>query len=183
MEDAEGSCLRSESQPKGKWRAKVLAFPASVAIVAPMVSTVGSKTLMVHLTNPKNGLVMLLTSEALAYLRDVVTVQLDYGGAVATAHVRTNMSTDDLVDTGEDNLYWSYMIKRYRARCNPPDQDGIKQPRREYYTESKVLAMTFVRTGVKSEVNDVDRDIEHQSPSDQSEAEGGDGPASASMTI
>ena len=91
---------------KGKWRAKVLAFPATVAIVAPVVLTVGSKTLMVQLTNPSKGLVMLLTSEALEYLRAVVTVQLDNGGSVGTAHVRRNMSDDDRVDTREDNLYW-----------------------------------------------------------------------------
>jgi len=148
-----------------------------------MVSTVGSKTLMVQLNAPNKGLVMLLTSEALAYLRDVVSVQLDYGGAVATAHVRATMSKDDRVDTGEDNLYWSYMKKRYRATFNPPDQDGIKQPRREYFTKSRDLAMTFVRTGVKATDIDDDRDGEHQSSSELSEAEGGDGAASASSTI
>ena len=33
-----------------EWRSKVLSFPTTVAIVAPEVSTVGSKTLMVQLT-------------------------------------------------------------------------------------------------------------------------------------
>ena len=88
------------------------------------------------------------------------------------------MSTDDLVDTGEDNLYWSYRLKKYRAAFTPPDEDGIKRPRREFFTESKVLAMTFVRTGVKSEDIDADRDCEGRSPSELSEAEGGDGAVS-----
>ena len=115
---------------------------------------------------------MLLTSEALAYLRAVVTVQLDNGGSVGTAHVRTNMSEDDRVETGVENLYWSYVRKQYRAMFDPPETDGIKQPRRQYYTDDKAHAMTFVRTGVKSEDSDADHDTEHQSPSKLSEAEG-----------
>ena len=168
---------------KSKWRAKILMFPATVAITAPVISAVESKTLTVQLTPPNNGLVMLLTSEALVYLRDAVSAQLQFGGAVVTAHVRTNMSQDDRVDIDEHNLNWSYLKKKYRAAFVPPDVDGIKQPRREYYTESKVRAMTFVRTGVKSEDSDVDRDNEIESPSEQSEAEDGDGAASASTTI
>ena len=168
---------------RGKWRAKLLAFPATVGIVAPVISTVESKTLMVQLSQPNCGLVMLLTSEALEYLRGAVSAQLDHGGAIVTAHVRTNMKPDDRVDTGADNLYWSYRRKQYRAAFNPPDQDGIRQPRREYFTKSRGLAMTFVRTGVKATDNDDDRDGEHQSSSELSEAEGGDGAASASSTI
>ena len=173
----------ANSRQKGKWRAKVLAFPATVDIVAPKVSTVESKTLTVQLTNPCKGLVMLLTSEALEYLRAVVTVQLDNGGAVGTAHVRTNMSEDDRVETGVENLYWSYVRKQYRAMFDPPETDGIKQPRRQYYTNDKDHVMTFVQTGVKSEDNDVDHDTEHQSPSELPEAKGGDGAASPSTTI
>ena len=183
MEEADGCCLRSEFPSKREMAGECIGLPATVDIVAPKVSSVESKTLTVQLTNPCNGLVMKLTSEALQYLRDVVTVQLDKGGAVGTAHVRTNLSKDDRVETGVENLYWSYVRKQYRAMFDPPETDGIKQPRRQYYTDNKAFAMTFVRTGVKSEDSDADHDTEHQPPSELSEAKGGDGAASASTTI
>lgn len=47
---------------RGDKRARILSFSPIVAIVAPQVSTVGSETLMVELTAPAKGVVMLLTS-------------------------------------------------------------------------------------------------------------------------
>ena len=161
------------------WRAKILAFPPTIEIVAPVVLTVASKRLTVQLNAANKGLVMKLTTGAIEYLRAVVTVQLDTGTGAATPHVRSTLDQKEHVDTGDANINWSYTKKKYRATFNPPDQLGIKQARREFFTTSKEHAMTFVRTGVKSGYNVADRDNEHQSPSELSEAEGGDEAASA----
>ena len=161
------------------WRAKILSFPPTIEIVAPAVLTVASKTLTVQLNAANKGLVMLLTSDAIEYLRAVVTVQLDTGTGAATAHVRHTLSQQEHVDTGDANMYWSYTRKKYRAAFNPPDELGIKQARREFFTTSMEHAMTFVRTGVKTGDIAGDRDGEHQSSSELSEAEGGDEAASA----
>ena len=53
----------------------------------------------------------------------------------------------------------------------PPDQDGIKQPRREFFTESKVLALTFVQTGVRPVDTEAGIDDEDGPPSEPPEAE------------
>ena len=57
------------------WRAKILAFPPTIEIVAPVVSTVASKTFTVQLSAMHKGLVVKLTTGAIEYLRAVVTVQ------------------------------------------------------------------------------------------------------------
>ena len=89
---------------------------------------------------------VLLTPEALEYLRNAVTAQLDAGGMVSTcSHVRSNLSVDDRVDTDVPNLYWSYSKNKFRA-IHVSKIAGRKQ---EFLTESKDLAMTFVKTGVR----------------------------------
>ena len=69
----------------------------------------------------KKGVVMLLPYEALEYLRNVVIAQLLSGGCPAVAHVRTNMSAADRVDTNVASLHSSYEKRSFRAMFNPPD--------------------------------------------------------------
>ena len=159
-------------------RATILSLPATVAIVAPQVLTVESKTLIVVLNAATKCVVMLLPSEALEYLRDVATAQLLIGGCQAVSHVRTNMSAADRVDTTVANLYWSYKKRSFRAVFHPPDEDGKKQRRREYYTESRRRALTFVETGVRFVDTESGNDDEYRSSPEPSEEGDGDEAAS-----
>ena len=103
-----GHSTVAERYTRGQKRTKVLAFDTTVPIVAPQVSTIESVTLIVECSKPGVGLVMLLTPEALEYLRNAVTAQLDAGGMVSTrSHVRSNLSVVDRVDTDVPNLYLS----------------------------------------------------------------------------
>ena len=83
-------------------------------------------------------------------------------------HVRANMP-GDRVDTIVPNLSWSYKKRIYRAMFHPPDEDGKKQRRREYYTESKERAMTFVETGVRFVDTESGNDDEDRSSPEPSE--------------
>ena len=148
---------------RGRWRAKVLSFPTTVAIAAPEVSTVESETLMVQLTPPNKGLVMLLTSETLEYLRNVVSEQLGTGGCPDTGHVRTNMHKDDRVTTNVMNLFWSYRLSNYRAVFFQSDVNGAKRRRLEFWTRSKPSAIAFTETGDRTLVNEAGNDCEHAS--------------------
>ena len=88
-------------------------------------------------------------AEALEYLRNAVTAQLDAGGMVSTrSHVRSNLSVVDRVDTGVPNLWWSYSKNKFRAIHVTEEEDGTKK-KGEILAESKDLAMTFVKTGVR----------------------------------
>ena len=160
VDEARGNGLTKRQHA---WRAKVLPFPPTIEIVAPVVSTVASKTFTVQLSSANKGLVMELTTGAIEYLRAVVTVQLDTGTGAATPHVRNILDQKEHVDTGDANINWSYTKQKYRAAFNPPDQLGIKQARREYLTTSMEHAMTFVQTGVKNGGIAGDHDGEHQS--------------------
>ena len=101
-----GHSTVAERYIRGQKRTKVLAFDTTVPIVTPRVSTIESVTLIVECSKPGVGLVMLLTPEALEYLRNVVTAQLDAGGMVSTrSHVRSNLSVVDRVDTGVQNVW------------------------------------------------------------------------------
>ena len=142
-----GHSTVAERYTRGQKRTKVLAFDTTVPIVTPQVSTIESVTLIVECSKPGVGLVMLLTPEALEYLRNAVTAQLDAGGMVSTrSHVRSNLSVVDRVDTDVPNLYWSYSKNKFRAIHVSKKKGGRKQ---EFLTESKDLAMTFVKTGVR----------------------------------
>ena len=152
-------------------RATILSLPATVEIVAPQVSTVESKTLTVVLNKATKGVVMLLTSEALEYLRAVVTAQLLTGGCEARLHVRTNMPLDDRVDTSVPNLSWSYTKRIYRAVFHPQEVDGKKQRRQNCYTESRERAVAFVETGVRCVDTEPANDVEDRSSPEPSEEE------------
>ena len=130
-------------------KAQVLSFSPTVSIVAPRVSTVESITVMVELSKPTKGLMMLLSPATLEYLRNVVSAQLDMGGSSTIAHVRNNMEVADRVDTDVPNLFWSYRLNKYRAVFYPPDEGGNKKQRREYLTESKESATAFAETGTR----------------------------------
>ena len=131
---------------RGNKRSKVLAFNATVPILAPQVSTVESVTLMVECSKPVRGLVMLLTTESLQYLRSAVSAQLEIGQCSSISHVRNTIATIDRVDTDVPNLYWSYGRKKYRAQFYTVKEDGTTK-KNEFYTKCKDLAMIFVNTG------------------------------------
>ena len=101
VEEARGNGLTTRQHA---YRAKILAFPPTIEIVAPAVSTVASKTFTVQLSAMHKGLVMKLTTDAIEYLRDVVTVQLDTGAGAATPHVRKVLDQQEIVDTGDANI-------------------------------------------------------------------------------
>ena len=143
VDEARGNGLTKRQHA---WRAKILSFPPTIEIVAPVVSTVASKTFTVQLSAVNKGLVMKLTTDAIEYLRAVVTVQLDTGTGAATPHVRTIMDQTEHVDTGDARINWSYTRKQYRASFTPLDESGIKQARRQFYTESMEHAVTFAQT-------------------------------------
>ena len=123
VEEAKANGLTAR---QNAWRAKILAFPPTIEIVAPVVSTVASKTFTVQLSAVNKGLVMKLTTDAIEYLRAVVMVQLDTGAGAATPHVRNILDQKEHVDTGDAKINWSYTRKQYRASFNPPDELGIK---------------------------------------------------------
>ena len=81
------------------------------------------------------------------------------------------MSAVARVDTGVPNLFWSYGKRKFRAVFQPPDEDGIKQPRQEFFTESRDRALTFVQTGVRSVDTEAGSDDEDRSSPEPSEAE------------
>ena len=166
------SCGDTEAQQcKRGQPVKNLVVLPTFPSVAPQVLTVERKTLMVVLNPSTKGVVMLLTPETLEYLRNVVAAQLLIGGCPAVSHARASMSAADRIDATVANLYWSYRQGRFRAVFNPPDKDGIKQPRQEYFTESRGRALTFVQTGVRSVDTEAGNDDEDRSSPQPSEAE------------
>ena len=134
---------------KGGMRAKVLAFSPTVSIVAPRVSTVESIAMLVELSKPTKGLVMLLKPEHIEYLRNVVSAQLEIGVSSTVAHVRNNMEVADRVDTDVPNVFWSYELNKYRAAFYPPDADGKKKQRCEDLTDKMESAARCVETGIR----------------------------------
>ena len=134
-------------------RAKVLAFPAVIDIVAPSVGSVEGIPITVQLSHSGRGLVVKLTPEVLDYLRAVMTEQLENGGAV---HPRTGMDPDDRVETGVTNLSWSYKKKKFRALFDPPAEDGKRAKRQSLMTECKASAITFIKTGQRPATESVE---------------------------
>ena len=96
-------------------------------------------------------------------MKDVVTSQLIAGGCEGRPHVRTKMPLDDRVNTIVPNLSWSYKTRIYRAVFHPQDDDGKKQRRHNYYTESMERAMAFVETGVLCVDTEPANDVEDRS--------------------
>jgi hypothetical protein len=153
-------------------RAQALSFSPTVSIVAPRASNVESITVTVELSKPTKGLVMLLKPEHIEYLRNVVSAQLDIGMSSTLAHVRTRMDAANRVDTGVQNLTWSYRLNKYRAVFYPPDGRGNKRQRCEYLTESRESAATFVETGIRPIDSVVGgSDVELTSPAEESGTE------------
>jgi len=149
-------------------RATVLAFPTLIEIVAPQTAAVESMTMTAHLNKPLHGLVLKLTPQVLGYLRAVVTEQLETGGCSTITHVRTSMAIVDRVDTGVPNLFWSYGKGKYRAKHNPPEEDGGIKPRpKEFLTKCKMRAVAFIETGDRG----ISSDDEDSPSPDPSEAE------------
>ena len=136
---------------RGEKRAKLLRFDTTVAIAAPQFSGVGSVRLVVGLSKPSLGLVMLLTPEAIEYLRNAVSAQLEAGGSRSSdrRNVRNAMPDIDRIDTQVHNLSWSYKKNKFRATFFEEKADGNTKRRRQCLTESKELAMTFVTTGIR----------------------------------
>ena len=112
---------------------------------------------------------MKLTSEALEYLRDVVTAQLLAGGCEGRPHVRTKMPLDDRVNTTVPNLSWSYKKQMHRALFHSQDADGKKRRRQNFYTESMERAMAFFETGVRCVDTEPANDVEDRSSPEPSE--------------
>ena len=137
-----------ERYTRGTKRSKLLAFDPTIPIAAPRVLTVEGMTMTVVCSKPGLGLVMLLTPEAIEYLRNVVSAQLDVGGISTSSHVRANLAVVDRVDTEVEHLYWSYAKNKFHAVFYTVDADGSKK-RKELLTESKDLAVTFVNTGIR----------------------------------
>ena len=174
-----------DATPITKTRSHSLAFPTVIDIVAPGVGSIEGMTMTVQLTNSVHGLVVKLTPKVLEYLRGVVAVQLGSGGCSTASHVRTSMEPDDRVDTGVANLFWSYRKRKFRAVFQPPEADGIKPARQEYFTECKDRAITFIETGSRPVLSVVasgeaaTSDDEDRSLPDPSEAEDEDEAAAA----
>ena len=141
---------RFNATPGGETRAKLLRFETTVAITAPQFSGVGSVSLVVRLNKPSLGLVMLLTPEAIEYLRNAVSAQLEAGGSRSSdrRNVRYALPDIDRIDTQVHNLSWSYKKNKFRATFFEEKADGSTK-RRQFLTESKELAMTFVTTGIR----------------------------------
>ena len=156
MKDAEWH-TRRERHAKRPWsagrytlmqnRAKVLAFPSVIDIVAPSVGSVEGIPLRVQLAHAGHGLVVKLTPAVLDYLRAAMTEQLEHGGCSTAVHVRTKMDPDDRVDTGVTNLSWSYKRKKYRAIFKPTAEDGTRAKRQHLMTECRASAIKFIETG------------------------------------
>ena len=58
------------------------------------------------------------------------------------------MAVVDRVDTEVPNLFWSYTKNEFRAIFVTEEEDGSTK-QSEFLTESKDLAMTFVKTGIR----------------------------------
>ena len=95
---------------------------------------------------------MLLTPEAIEYLRNVVSAQLDAGGSRSSDRRKARYELPDIdrVDTQVPNLSWSYEKNKFRATFFKEKEDGSTK-RCQFLTESKDLAMTFVKTGIRPE--------------------------------
>ena len=146
------SCGESAIQryTRGEKRAKLLQFESTVVIAAPQFSGVESVRLVFALNKPAVGLVMLLTPEAIEYLRNAVSAQLEAGGSRSSEQrsARCGLPDIDRVDTQVPNLTWSYTKNKFRATYWEEKEDGSKK-RCQFLTESKDLAMTFVKTGTR----------------------------------
>jgi len=151
----EESCGDAEVQryTRGDKRAKVLRFETTVAIAAPSLADGEARVmLVVGLSKPSLGLVMLLTPGAIEYLRNAVSAQLEAGGSRSSdrRNARYELPDIDRVDTQAPNLSWSYEKNKFRATFFKEKEDGSTK-RCQFLTESKDLAMTFVRTGNRPE--------------------------------
>ena len=146
------SCGESAIQryTRGEKRAKLLQFETTVAITAPEFSGVESVRLEVRLSKPSLGLVMLLTPVAIEYLRNAVSAQLEAGGSRSTERraARYALPELDRIDTQVHNLSWSYSKNKFRATFFEEKADGSTK-RRQFLTDKKELAMTFVETGIR----------------------------------
>jgi hypothetical protein len=132
-------------------RLKVLQFPSTVEITAPNVGDVRGMTLTVALNKPRLGVVMLLSTAVLEYLRSVVSFQLATGVDKTNRKGRNEIEIDRRVDTRVVNLFWSYDKDKYRAIFFPVDHNGKRMPRTQLHTRSLEEAKHFLETGDRPE--------------------------------
>ena len=150
---------------QGRYKDKVVRpyinkFPTVIDITSPRTPTLDSMTFTVRLNKPKNGLILKVTPTIIAYLRAVVTEELDSRENRPVRHPRSAVAAENRVVTGVKFLTWSYSKKMYRALHQPAvSADGTKLPKTQWFTTCKESAIQFIATGAKTQAPVVGDDI------------------------
>ena len=172
----------NETIPKKPWkqgrykditvRPQINKFPTVIDITPPRTPTLESMTFTVRLNKPNHGLILKVTPTIIAYLRAVVTEELDSRENTPVRHPRSAVAAENRVVTGVKFLTWSHSKEMYRALHQPADSaDGTKLPKTQWLTTCKESAIQFIETGAKTQAPVVDDDI--HSSDDQAQLSSG----------